>query len=58
MHDSDKKGSCFHISEETLACEDGDHERCECECGQHRHFLNADGRDAVMLATVPPKANT
>ena len=45
MRDCDKKGSCFYISKESLACEDRDNERCECECGQHRHFLNADCRD-------------
>ena len=52
------KGACHYVSEETLACEDKDHERCECECGQHRHFLSAGDRDKVRLVITVPKPAT
>ena len=52
------KGACHYVSKETLACEDKDHERCECECGQHRHFLNAGDRDKVRLVITVPKPAT
>ena len=56
IRDCDARGNCLHISEEALDCEDGDHDRCECKCGQHRHFMNAGDREAAMLAILPPKA--
>ena len=52
------KGACHYVSEETLACEDKDHEKCECECGQHRHFLSAGDRDKVRLVITVPKPAT
>ena len=56
-HEAGKGGTCHYISEQNLACEDKDHENCECECGQHRHFLSADDRGKVRLViTVPAPA--
>ena len=52
------KNTCHLVSEQNLACEDKDHEYCECECGQHRHFLSADDRSKVRLVITVPASVT
>ena len=52
------KNACHISSEENLVCEDKDHEFCECECGQHRHFLSVDDRTRVRLLITVPEPTT
>ena len=57
VHTEECSGQCC-VSDKVLLCGDVDHDKCECECGQHRHFMSAGDRDAALLVLSAAKKKT